>query len=170
MPTSIVLAVPDGAIAQVARSISAGPWLAHVSGATPLAALDPHVTRFSVHPLQTLVTSRGAEQLDGAWGGITADNADGLARARWLAGTLGLRPFELADEHRVAYHAGAMMASSFVVTLFRAASRAVAAAGAPPEALVPLMQRTIDNRLRADRPDLPRRSPRHRCAPRRARA
>ena len=47
----------------------------------------------------------------------------------------------------MAYHAGAMIASSFVVTLFRAASRAVAAAGAPPEALIPLMRRTIDNRF-----------------------
>ena len=52
----VVLAVPDAAIAAVAQSIPAGPWLAHVSGATPLAALDPHSRRFSVHPLQTLVS------------------------------------------------------------------------------------------------------------------
>jgi predicted short-subunit dehydrogenase-like oxidoreductase (DUF2520 family) len=31
------------------------------------------------------------------------------------------------------------------VTIHRAAVRAVAAAGAPPEALLPLMRRTIDN-------------------------
>jgi predicted short-subunit dehydrogenase-like oxidoreductase (DUF2520 family) len=37
------------------------------------------------------------------------------------------------------------MASNFLVTLYRAASRALDAAGAPPEALVPLMTRTIDN-------------------------
>ena len=34
-----VLCVPDAAIADVARTIPAGPWVAHVSGATPLASL-----------------------------------------------------------------------------------------------------------------------------------
>ena len=44
------------------------------------------------------------------------------------------------------YHAGAAIASNYLVTLYRAASRSArAAAGAPPEALVPLMRRTIDN-------------------------
>jgi len=62
-----LLCVPDRAIAEVARSLRPGPWVAHVSGGTPLAALDPHVERFSVHPLQTLTLARGPEQLDGAW-------------------------------------------------------------------------------------------------------
>src|SRR5919204_4672488 len=48
-----LLCVPDRAIAEVARSIAPGPWVAHVSGGTPLASLEPHVHRFSVHPLQT---------------------------------------------------------------------------------------------------------------------
>src|SRR5919204_6377982 len=47
-----LLCVPDRAIADVARSIGVGPWVAHVSGGTPLAALDPHERRFSVPPLQ----------------------------------------------------------------------------------------------------------------------
>jgi predicted short-subunit dehydrogenase-like oxidoreductase (DUF2520 family) len=140
-----LLCVPDRAIAGVARSIEPGPWVAHVSGATPLAALDPHTKRFSLHPLQTLVKTRGPEQLDGAWAGITADDQEAHARALWLAGTLGLRPFELADDRRALYHAGAAIASNFLVTLYRVASRLTAEAGAPPEALVPLMTRTIEN-------------------------
>jgi predicted short-subunit dehydrogenase-like oxidoreductase (DUF2520 family) len=140
-----LLCVPDRAIAEVARSIEPGPWVAHVSGATPLDALDPHVQRFSVHPLQTLVRSRGPEQLDGAWAGVTAASPDGHARAVWLAETLGLRTFELADDRRAVYHAGAAVASNFLVTLYRVASQLVAEAGAPPEALVPLMTRTIEN-------------------------
>jgi predicted short-subunit dehydrogenase-like oxidoreductase (DUF2520 family) len=140
-----LLCVPDRAIAQAAAAIEPGPWVAHVSGATPLAALDPHRRRFSVHPLQTLVKARGPEQLDGAWAGITAEDADAHVRALWLAETLGLRPFELADDRRVVYHAGAAIASNFLVTLYRVASRLVAEAGAPPEALVPLMTRTIEN-------------------------
>jgi predicted short-subunit dehydrogenase-like oxidoreductase (DUF2520 family) len=140
-----LLCVPDGAIAEVAGSIEAGPWVAHVSGGTPLAALDPHTSRFSVHPLQTLTRARGPEQLDGAWGAITAENDEAHARARWLAETLGLRPFTIADEHRAAYHAGASIASNFLVTLYRAAAALVTEAGAPAEALVPLMTRTIEN-------------------------
>ena len=61
----VLLCVPDSAIGQVAQSIAPGPWIAHTSGATPLATLSPHTRRFSVHPLQTIVKGRGPEQLDG---------------------------------------------------------------------------------------------------------
>ena len=140
-----LLCVPDRAIAEVARSIEPGPWIAHVSGGTPLAALEPHVRRFSVHPLQTLVRARGPEQLDGAWGAVTGEDDESRARAVWLAETLGLHPFVLADDQRALYHAGAAIASNFLVTLYRVAAGLLEEAGAPPEALVPLMRRTIDN-------------------------
>jgi len=144
-PELVVLCVPDGAIAEVARGVAAGPWVAHVSGATPLRALDPHARRFSVHPLQTFTSRKGAEQFDGAWAAITGEGEEALAAATWLAETLGLRPFELADGDRTLYHAGAVFASNYVVTLQRAAARLVASAGVPAEALVPLMLRTIEN-------------------------
>jgi predicted short-subunit dehydrogenase-like oxidoreductase (DUF2520 family) len=140
-----LLCVPDRAITEVARSIEPGPWVAHVSGGTPLQALDPHTTRFSVHPLQTLTAARGPEQLDGAWAAVTAETGDGHAHALWLAETLGLRPFALADDRRALYHAGAAVASNFLVTLHNAAAQLLEDAGAPPEALVPLMKRTIEN-------------------------
>jgi predicted short-subunit dehydrogenase-like oxidoreductase (DUF2520 family) len=140
-----LLCVPDRAIAEVAQSIEPGPWVAHVSGGTPLAALEPHARRFSVHPLQTFTLARGPEQLDGAWAAVTAEDDDAQARALWLAETLGLRPFPLADENRALYHAGASIASNFLVTLYRAAAALVTEAGAPAEALVPLMTRTIEN-------------------------
>lgn len=141
----VLLCVPDAAIAEVAARIAVGPWIAHVSGATLLAALDPHQRRFSVHPLQTLVLTRGPEQLDGAWGAISAETDDALARARWLAEALGLRPFEVADADRTLYHAAAVIGGNFLVTLHRAATRLLAEVGAPPEAIVPLMARTIEN-------------------------
>jgi predicted short-subunit dehydrogenase-like oxidoreductase (DUF2520 family) len=141
----VLLCVPDGAIAEVAASIEPGPWLAHVSGATPLAALAPHERRFSVHPLQTFTQARGAEQLDGAWAAVTADTDEARAVATKLAETLGLRPFRLDDSARTLYHAGAVFASNYVVALQRAAALLFEAAGAPPEALEPLMRRTIEN-------------------------
>lgn len=141
----VLLCVPDRSIQEVAAGIAPGPWVAHVSGATPLAALAPHARRFSVHPLQTFTLRRGAEQLDGAWAAVTAEGDDGAATATWLAETLGLRPFLLLDENRAAYHAGASIASNYLVTLRQAAGSMLESAGAPPEALDPLMRRTIEN-------------------------
>lgn len=141
----VLLCVPDAAIPEVARAVAVGPWIAHVSGATTLAALDPHTRRFSVHPLQTLTAERGPEQLDGAWGAITGESDEALATARWLAETLGLRPFPLADADRPLYHAAAAIASNYLVTLYRTAAALFEQAGAPPEGLVPLMERTIEN-------------------------
>ncbi len=144
-PELILLCIPDRAISEVAPEISVGPWVAHVSGATPLAALDPHERRLSMHPLQTFTKARGAEQLDGAWAAVTAETNDALRLGFWLAETLGLRPFELADASRAAYHAGAAVASNYLVTLRNAAGSLLEAAGAPPEALDPLMRRVIEN-------------------------
>jgi predicted short-subunit dehydrogenase-like oxidoreductase (DUF2520 family) len=141
-----LLCVPDSAIRDVARELSPGQgWIGHVSGATPLSALDPHQRRFSLHPLQTFTRNRGPEQLDGAWAAVTAETDEARGEALELARTLGLEPFELDDADKPLYHAGAAMASNFLVTLHEAAAGLVAAAGVPPEALEPLMRRTIEN-------------------------
>jgi predicted short-subunit dehydrogenase-like oxidoreductase (DUF2520 family) len=141
-----LLCVPDTAIRDVAQGLSLGHgWIGHVSGATPLSALDPHHRRFSLHPLQTFTRSRGPEQLDGAWAAVTATTNEARELGFELARTLGLQPFELADQARPLYHAGAAIASNYLVTLHRAASELLVAAGAPPEALEPLMRRTIEN-------------------------
>ena len=140
-----LLCVPDTAIRDVSRELVSIRWVAHVSGATPLSALDPHERRFSLHPLQTFARARGPEQLDGAWAAITAETEEAGVRGFELAEMLGLKPFELADESRPLYHAGAAIASNYLVTLHRVASDLFAAAGAPPEALEPLMRRTIEN-------------------------
>jgi len=141
----VLLCVPDTAIPEVAHGVPPGPWLGHVSGATPLVALDPHERRFSLHPLQTFTHERGPEQLDGAWAAVTAETEEARELGFELARTLGLEPFALDDVDRPLYHAGAVVASNYLVTLHEAAAGLVAAAGAPPEALEPLMRRTIEN-------------------------
>jgi predicted short-subunit dehydrogenase-like oxidoreductase (DUF2520 family) len=141
-----LLCVPDSAIRNVAQRLAPEPgWIAHVSGGTPLTALDPHRRRFGLHPLQTFTGARGPEQLDGAFAAVTAETDEALTRGFELARLLGLQPFELADEARPLYHAGAAIASNYLVTLHRVASELFQAAGAPPEALEPLMRRTIEN-------------------------
>jgi predicted short-subunit dehydrogenase-like oxidoreductase (DUF2520 family) len=144
-PELVLLCVPDSAIAEVAARVAPGPWVAHVSGATPLAALAPHIRRFSMHPLQTFTLARGPEQLDGAWAAVSAETDEGRDAGLQLAELLGLRPFELPNSARTLYHAGAVFASNYVVALERAATLLFQSAGAPPEAFVPLMRRTIEN-------------------------
>ena len=141
-PDVVLLCVPDTAIAEVARERPSGrAWMGHVSGATPLAALEPHERRFSLHPLQTFDRSGDPSQFDGAWAAISGDGEEALAIARELAEVLGLHPFELADGDRTLYHAGAVFASNYLVTLQRAAVKL----GVPAEGLVPLMRGTIDH-------------------------
>ena len=138
----VLLCVPDTAIADTSSRQTIGRgWIGHVSGATPLAALAPHERRFSLHPLQTFDRSGDPAQLDGAWGAVSGETDEALAVARELAELLGLRPFELAESDRTLYHAGAVFASNYLVTLQRAAVRL----GVPAEGLVPLMTRTIEN-------------------------
>jgi len=144
-PDVVLLCVPDRAIADVAAGLEPGPWVGHVSGGTPLAALAPHVRRFSLHPLQTFTHDRGPEQLDGAWAAVTGASEEALTVATSLAEVLGLHPIALADEHRALYHAGAAIASNYLVTLRRAAGELLAAADIPPESLDPLMRRVIEN-------------------------
>jgi pantoate--beta-alanine ligase len=144
-PELVLLCVPDRVIAEVAGELQLGPWIAHVSGATPLTALDPHVRRFGLHPLQSFSKARGPEQLDGAWGAVTAESREARTVGFWLGDVLGLRPFELDDANRVAYHAGAAFASNYLVTLRAAAGSLLEAAGAPPEALDPLIRGVIDS-------------------------
>ncbi len=143
----VVLCVPDHVIGEVAGTVPIGPWVAHISGATRLSALEPHARRFSVHPLQTLTRELGAEQLDGAWSAISGETDDAVTRARWLAETLGLRPFEVADAERALYHAAAVIGGNFLVTLHDVATGLLGQVGAPPEAIEPLMRRTIENRF-----------------------
>src|SRR5215217_7122418 len=132
----VLLCVPDSAIVEVAGGLTPGRgWIGHVSGATPLSALDPHTRRFSLHPLQTFTRARGPEQLDGAFAAVSGETEEALAVGFELAETLGLRPFELDDSRRALYHAGAVMASNYLVTLHRAAAELAAAADTPPAAL-----------------------------------
>lgn len=142
----VLLCVPDTAIADVSRGLTPGRgWVGHTSGATPLEALDPHERRFGLHPLQSFTQARGAEQLDGTYAAITGETEEAREVGFELAGLLGLRPFALAEEDRALYHAGAAIASNYLVTLHDAAAEIFEEVGAPPEGLRPLMQGVIDS-------------------------
>lgn len=137
----VLLCVPDGEIAAAAAAVTPreGLLVGHVSGATTLAPLAPHEA-FSVHPLMT-VAARGAE-FRGAGAAVAGSTARALTAAEALATALGMEPFTVADEDRAAYHAGASMASNYLLTLLAAAERI---AGAERRHLLGLVEATVAN-------------------------
>ncbi len=94
---------------------------------------------------QTFDRSGAPAQLDGAHAAVTAESDEGRRIGHELARVLGLQPFDLADADRALYHAGAVIASNYLVTLHRAATALFLEVGAPPEGLEPLMRRVIEN-------------------------
>jgi predicted short-subunit dehydrogenase-like oxidoreductase (DUF2520 family) len=143
----ILLCVPDAAIPAAVRGQTpdTAQWVAHTSGATPLSALDPHTRRFGLHPLRSFTRARGAEQLDDTPAAITAETDEAREVGFELARLLGLDPFALAEEDRALYHAGAAIASNYLVTLHRAAAEIFREVGAPESGIRSLMQSVIDN-------------------------
>jgi predicted short-subunit dehydrogenase-like oxidoreductase (DUF2520 family) len=135
---AVLLCVPDGEIATAAGAIAPGPLVGHCSGATGLEVLAPHEA-FGLHPLMTITHLGGEFAGAGAAVAGTSDRALGFARE--LAECLGMRPFEVAPEDRAAYHAGAAMASNFLIALETAAQRV---AGIDRELLVPLVRATVE--------------------------
>jgi predicted short-subunit dehydrogenase-like oxidoreductase (DUF2520 family) len=140
----VLLCVPDGEIAAAAAAIAPrdGLLVGHCSGATGLGALAPHEA-LGLHPLMT-VTAAGAA-FAGAGCAVGGSTERALQTARSLAKALGMRPFPIADEDRAAYHAGASMASNFLVALEAAAELVAASAGVPREALAPLVRAAVEN-------------------------
>jgi predicted short-subunit dehydrogenase-like oxidoreductase (DUF2520 family) len=139
---AVLLCVPDAEIARAAAHVARGPLVGHCSGATGLDALTPHEA-FSLHPLMT-VTAQGAD-FSGAGAAIAGTTPRALHVAADLAHALGMRPVEIAEADRAAYHAAASIASNFLITLEAAAERVAAAVGLEREQLVPLVRATVEN-------------------------
>ena len=147
----VIVATPDAKIAGTAAAlapvVAPGTLVLHLSGACTLAELDklatarPDVLVGSLHPLQSLPSFEvGVERLPGSWCAV-----DGPAGVERLALSLGMRPFRVADDRRVAYHAAATIASNHLVALLGQVARVAADAGIPAEALLPLVRATLDN-------------------------
>ncbi|HLY50385.1 MAG TPA: DUF2520 domain-containing protein [Solirubrobacteraceae bacterium] len=137
-----LLCVPDAEIAAAAAHLDDGAIVGHCSGATGLGPLAPHEA-FSLHPLMT-VTRAGAD-FTGAGAAVAGTTPRARALAAELAAALGMRPVEVDDADRTAYHAAASIASNFLVTLEAAAERLGATAGVERALLVPLVRATVEN-------------------------
>ena len=146
---AIVLCVPDAEIAAAAEVVTAAaPFVGHTSGATPLSALaHSGVPGFGLHPLQSF--AHPGVRFEGAGAAVAGTTPEALAFATSLAERLGMRPFEIDDDGRAAYHAAASVASNFLVTLQAAAEAIAAGAGLDRddarELFMPLVRQTVEN-------------------------
>ncbi len=151
----VFLTVADDAIGDVAASIVWRPNQAvvHCSGAASIDLLGPAVDAGAeagvLHPLQTFADAETAERnLPGSPFGIEA-SAEALAETlSAMAKRLGGTPLLLAGEKAI-YHASAVIASNYLVTLLDVASGLWTQLGVTQRdglnALLPLVRGTIDN-------------------------
>ncbi|MFN0071244.1 MAG: Rossmann-like and DUF2520 domain-containing protein [Chloroflexota bacterium] len=150
----VFITTSDGAIASLAESVS---WrsdhaVVHCSGAldrSVLAAVsEAGGCTGSFHPLQSFTEISGASAFTDIVIGVEADGAlEGVLVS--LARQLGARPHVLVPGTKGQYHAGAVMASNYLVTLASAASRLLRSSGFTDDealsALLPLMRGALQN-------------------------
>ena len=110
----------------------------------------PHVRAVgTLHPLVSFADPRVAvEALKEVAFGIEGDEP-ARAVAKRIVRALGARAVFLEAENLALYHAGAVMASNYVVALADTAQTLLVAAGVPPEqalpALIPLLTSVVHN-------------------------
>ena len=156
----VILAVPDDALADLARGLSttgawqAGQIIAHTSGRHGAAVLEPvrrhHSFPVAIHPAMTFTgTTMDLDRLHDCCFGVTADEQI-LPIASALVLDMGAEPVTIAEEDRVAYHCALAHGSNYLVTLTSQAMEILDAAGVeePAHVLRPLLYAALDNALR----------------------
>ena len=139
----LVIATPDGAVADVAASVIPVPstLVVHLSGSLGLEVLPTHSRRAALHPLVAMPDpERGAQALHGAWFAVAGDPL-----VRDIVSALGGHCVEVDDAQRAAYHAAACIASNHLVGLLGQVERVAAAVGVPLEAYHSLVRSTVEN-------------------------
>ena len=155
-----LIATPDASIEALAAALAAtdafdaGSVACHCSGAFSSALLAPLSARgvycASWHP----VASFPAGMLAGSLAGVAcALEGDAIAttQLRALATALGMRVIDIDGGNKLVYHAGAVFASNYLVTVIEAALQAYVLAGVERgvalELIAPLVKGTVENVL-----------------------
>ncbi|NPV92593.1 MAG: DUF2520 domain-containing protein [Firmicutes bacterium] len=155
----LFLTTNDGAITPAAEEIAReggfrqGQYVIHMSGALTSEALAPAAAQgaiaLSVHPLQSFANSEQAIKiLPGSIFSIEGD-PEGMSLAQRIVEAMGGRFFPIRKESKPLYHAGACVASNYLVTLVSQAVELLVISGIPREmclpALLPLVEGTLHN-------------------------
>ncbi len=127
----------------------------HCSGALTSEALQPAheagAVVASVHPIRSFAQpAQVAAHFSGTWCGVEGD-AKALASIGPLFDAIGAQFVAIQAEHKTLYHAAAVFACNYFVTLQDVALAAYEKAGIAPEIglqlLAPLVRETLDNVL-----------------------
>jgi len=151
----VFITTPDDVIAQVASQLEwhGGQGVVHCSGADSTEILQParklgaHVGVF--HPLQTFASTKQAMgNMPGSTFTVEAEEPL-LGTLKDMAIALDGHWIELKASDKVIYHAAAVIACNYVVTLVKLATDLWQAFSIPPhqatQALLPLLRGTISN-------------------------
>lgn len=155
----VFITTPDDAIEPTCRAIAQKSGFAkngivvHCSGALASSVLAPARTCgafvASLHPLQSFASVEQAERLvPGSYCTVEGD-PPALPVTRRIVGDIGGRLLQITPEGKTLYHAAAVVASNYLVTLVDLALTLNRLAGMPPEvsftALKPLIEGTLNN-------------------------
>lgn len=159
-PADITLiATPDSDIATVCATLArnglvgSGQVVFHCSGALPSAALAAAAVAgaavASVHPIKSFADPTGSvHTFAGTWCGIEGDHA-ALAVLEPACEAIGGRAVNIDAQFKTIYHAAAVFASNYLVTVLDVSVRAYEKAGIPPDTALkliePLVRGTVDN-------------------------
>ncbi len=156
-----MLAVPDDQIAETCTQLALkgllqGTLVFHCSGARSSAELRTAIARgavvASVHPIRSFADpSAVLHGFEGTWCGVEGDSG-ALAILEPALRSIGARPVVIDAAAKTVYHAAAVFASNYLVTVVDAALRAYQAAGIPErtarEMVRPLATEALANVLR----------------------
>lgn len=157
-----LIGTPDDQIAACAQALAECGCLRpddvvfHCSGALPAAVLEPvslrGATIASIHPIRSFANPQQVvEHFAGTYCGVEGDQA-ALDILNEAFAAIGAQPVPIQAEFKNVYHAAAVFASNYLVTLLDVAVAAYVKAGMPQEValalLEPLVRGTIDNVFR----------------------
>jgi predicted short-subunit dehydrogenase-like oxidoreductase (DUF2520 family) len=151
----VFITTPDGVIPQIAGQVKwrSGQCVVHCSGVDSLDILAPAAERGALrggfHPLQTFATVAYAiENIPGSTFALEADEPL-LGTLKEMAAALGGHWIVLKPGDKVVYHAAAVLACNYMITLVKLATDLWKTFGvSTPEAtqaLLPLMKGTLNN-------------------------
>ena len=151
----VFITTRDDAIAEVARSVRwvSGQMVVHTSGAATVSALaaskEAGALVGSFHPLQTFADADQALTSLPGTTFVLEGKGQVLECLKKIAEDLGGRYLTIRSEDKTLYHAAAVMASNYTVTLMHMAVDMWRAFGVEPpvalQALLPLLRGTVRN-------------------------
>lgn len=143
--TGYLLAVPDEALPEVARSLAGrvSGYLLHCSGATPLETLSAiHPLSGVLYPLSTFSRERAVDTRTVPFY-LEAARDELIPQLESLAYALSPEVYWASSEQRLALHLGAVLACNFSNHLIATAEELLQNYGLPPKALLPLLDEMI---------------------------